>query len=49
VPVLIGDGIPLFGTLAKDIRLRHVQTKQYASGLVSSKYVVASQFLSLLI
>ena len=41
VPVLIGDGIPLFGTLPQDIRLRHVATRSYPSGLVSSEYQVA--------
>src|SRR2546422_5830788 len=41
VPVLIGDGIPLFGTIEHDIMLRHVATRQYASGLVQSEYVVA--------
>jgi dihydrofolate reductase len=40
VPVLIGDGIPLFGALPHDIRLTHVTTKHYPSGLVSSEYVV---------
>jgi dihydrofolate reductase len=42
VPVLIGEGIPLFGSLAADIRLRHVATRQYPSGLVSSEYLVAA-------
>ena len=41
VPVLIGDGIPLFGSLQRDIPLEHVATRQYASGLVQSEYVVA--------
>jgi dihydrofolate reductase len=41
VPVLIGDGIPLFGTLPRDIPLRHVGTRQYPSGLVSSEYRIA--------
>jgi dihydrofolate reductase len=41
VPVLIGDGIPLFGSLPHDIRLRHIGTKHYPSGLVSSEYEVA--------
>ncbi len=41
VPVLIGSGIPLFGALQRDIALRHVATRQYASGLVQSEYVVA--------
>jgi len=38
VPVLIGDGVPLFGTVPRDIRLRHVATRHYASGLVQSEY-----------
>jgi dihydrofolate reductase len=41
VPVLIGGGIPLFGSLPRDIPLRHVATRQYASGLVQSEYVIA--------
>ena len=40
VPVLIGSGIPLFGALERDIPLEHVATRQYASGLVQSEYVI---------
>ncbi len=40
VPVLIGEGIPLFGSLPRDVRLRHVATRSYASGLVQSEYEV---------
>jgi dihydrofolate reductase len=40
VPVLIGTGIPLFGALPRDILLRHVDTRQYASGLVQSEYEI---------
>jgi dihydrofolate reductase len=40
VPVLIGGGIPLFGSLPQDIPLRHVATRQYASGLVQSEYLI---------
>ena len=40
VPVLIGDGIPLFGSLPRDIRLRHVATQHYPSGLVKSEYEI---------
>ncbi len=40
VPVLIGEGIPLFGTLLHDVRLRHVATQHYASGLVKTEYHV---------
>jgi dihydrofolate reductase len=42
VPVLIGTGIPLFGALPRDIRLRHVTTHQYESGLVTSEYMVVA-------
>ena len=42
VPVLIGRGIPLFGPLLEDIRLEHVQTQHYASGLVKTEYRVIS-------
>jgi dihydrofolate reductase len=40
VPVLVGEGIPLFGLTDRDIALTHVATRQYASGLVQSEYVV---------
>ena len=42
VPVLIGAGIPLFGTVPRDIVLKHVGTRQYASGLVQSEYEVVA-------
>jgi dihydrofolate reductase len=42
VPVLIGQGIPLFGSLPHDIQLRHITTRHYPSGLVSSEYHVAA-------
>jgi len=40
VPVLIGQGRPLFGPLDADLKLRHVSTRTYPSGLVSSEYAV---------
>lgn len=40
IPILIGRGIPLFGPLKRDIKLRHIETRQFASGLVQSKYEV---------
>jgi dihydrofolate reductase len=40
VPVLIGEGIPLFGSLPRDVRLHHVATRHYPSGLVQSEYQV---------
>jgi dihydrofolate reductase len=42
VPVLIGEGIPLFGSLSGDIRLKHIATQHYPSGLVKSEYQVAA-------
>ena len=42
VPVLIGDGSPLFGSVPQDIRLRHIATRSYPSGLVQSEYEVGS-------
>ena len=42
VPVLIGSGIPLFGTLPHDILLKHVATREFASGLVQSEYAVGA-------
>lgn len=42
VPVLIGEGIPLFDSLPHDVRLRHVATQHYPSGLVKSEYDVVS-------
>jgi dihydrofolate reductase len=41
VPVLIGEGVPLFGPLPHDIQLRHVATRSYAGGLVQSEYEVS--------
>ncbi len=40
IPVLIGQGVPLFGPQRADIRLRHEETRAFASGLVQSRYAV---------
>lgn len=40
VPVLLGEGIPLFGALPRDLRLRHVATRAFPSGLVQTEYHV---------
>lgn len=42
VPVLIGEGIPLFGSLPHDIPLRHVSTRHFHSGLVQSEYRIGT-------
>ncbi|MBK9147104.1 MAG: dihydrofolate reductase [Flavobacteriales bacterium] len=38
VPVLIGQGIPLFGQLEKDIRWKLVASRSFPGGLVQSEY-----------
>jgi dihydrofolate reductase len=38
IPVLIGEGIPLFGSLPHDVRLRHIRTRDYSGGAVRSEY-----------
>src|SRR3984957_5755617 len=43
VPVLIGEGIPLFGSLPHDVHLRHISTKHYSSGMVSSEYEITNR------
>lgn len=41
IPVLLGNGIPLFGPLSHDVRFQHVATRSYPSGMVQSEYVLA--------
>jgi dihydrofolate reductase len=41
IPVLIGEGIPLFGPLPGDLPLRHIKTRALADGMVQSMYEVA--------
>jgi len=43
VPIIIGQGIPLFGPTTRDIPLRHIATQHYATGLVKSEYEILSQ------
>lgn len=40
MPVLIGEGIPLFGPLEEDIQLKLVSSRSFASGFVQSMYAV---------
>lgn len=42
IPVLLGTGLPLFGPLSRDLRLEHVVTRSYPSGMVQSEYGVAA-------
>jgi dihydrofolate reductase len=40
VPVLIGEGLPLFGGTGLDLRLVHEGTQAFPSGLVQSRYIL---------
>lgn len=40
VPVLIGEGIPLFGPLPHDVHLHHVATRSFKGGMVQSEYEI---------
>lgn len=40
IPILLGDGIPLFGAIDRDIALEHVETRAFPSGLVQDHYRV---------
>jgi dihydrofolate reductase len=40
VPVLLGEGIPLFGRVAHDLPLEHLRTVTYANGMVQSEYAL---------
>lgn len=40
IPILLGEGIPLFGSLENDVPLKIMESKSYDFGFVISKYVV---------
>ena len=42
IPVVLGRGIPLFGPVSRDIRLEHVATRSYQSGMVQSEYTITA-------
>ena len=42
IPVLLGEGLPLFGPLHADIPLKHLETRAFPSGLVQSRYAIGS-------
>lgn len=43
IPVLLGEGIPLFGPTDGDVRLRHERTHVVGPGLVQSTYTVVER------
>ncbi len=40
IPIILGDGIPLFGSLEKSINLTHLRTTVFDFGFVQTKYMV---------
>ena len=40
IPILIGEGLPLFGQTEKDIQLQLIEAKSFPNGLVQKKYNV---------
>jgi dihydrofolate reductase len=43
IPILLGDGIPLFGKLDSPLRFTHKNTEIYQQGLIKSHYVRANK------
>jgi dihydrofolate reductase len=41
IPILIGEGLPLFGNLEKDIKLELVKSESFKNGFVQNKYKVS--------
>jgi dihydrofolate reductase len=40
IPILIGEGLPLFGKLEKDVRLKLVKSESFKNGFVQNQYKV---------
>jgi len=40
IPILLGDGLPLFGKIPHDIKLNHLETVTYPNGFVKSSYEI---------
>ena len=38
IPILLGEGLSLFGKTKHDIKLKHIESKSYPSGFVKSTY-----------
>jgi dihydrofolate reductase len=39
IPILLGDGIPLFTTSNLELKFEHIETDVYTGGLVKSRYL----------
>lgn len=40
IPILLGEGLTLFGELQNDLKLTHIKTESYTTGFVKSTYEV---------
>jgi dihydrofolate reductase len=40
IPVLIGEGLPLFGPLEKDVKLALIDSRSFRNGFVQNKYKI---------
>lgn len=40
IPVIIGEGIPLFGNVPADLKFEHVKTDIFENGITKSEYTV---------
>ena len=41
IPILLGEGLPLFGKLEKDVRLDLIKSESFKNGFVQNKYMVS--------
>ncbi len=43
IPIILGEGIPLFASIGKDVLLTHLSTKAYDFGFVQTRYSVIKE------
>jgi dihydrofolate reductase len=43
IPIILGDGIPLFGKLDKEIPLKLIDSTAYKNGFVQFRYTVTDK------
>ncbi|TGL85276.1 dihydrofolate reductase [Leptospira congkakensis] len=41
IPILLGSGLPLYGNLTKETKLKHIQTQSFLNGFVQSTYQIS--------
>jgi dihydrofolate reductase len=43
IPILIGEGLPLFGTLDRDVKLELIKSQSFMNGFVQNKYRIIKE------